>query len=76
MKMPGSTFCPCTNTSCELNPANHDKGCDLCMEDSIKTKEVPRCLFMHVTDDIDGVDDWSFENFARHIIAKVGAGAP
>jgi hypothetical protein len=44
------------------------------MEDSIKTKEVPRCLFMHVTDNIDGIDDWSFENFAKHIYAK-NAGA-
>jgi len=65
--MAGSDFCPCTNTGCELNPANHDKGCDPCMEDSIKTKEIPRCLFGQVVDDIDVVEDWSFENFARHV---------
>jgi hypothetical protein len=25
---------------------------------------------MQVADDVDSIDDWSFENFARHIRAK------
>lgn len=63
--MKGSSFCPCTNKSCEFNPANHDKGCDPCMEDTIKCKEIPRCLFQFVTDDLDNINDWSIENFVK-----------
>jgi hypothetical protein len=38
------------------------------MEDSIKTKEIPRCLFEQVIgdDDIDKIEDWSFGNFASY----------
>jgi hypothetical protein len=35
------------------------------MEDSIKCKEVPRCLFQYVADDLGVIEDWSIENFIR-----------
>ncbi|GAB1476853.1 DUF6485 family protein [Bacillota bacterium] len=63
--MKSSPFCTCTDYTCEFNPANHDKGCNLCIEDSLKTREIPRCYFLLVQDNIDDIDDWSIEAFAR-----------
>lgn len=58
-------FCPCTDTGCQFNPVNHDQGCDLCVEDSLKCGEIPKCFFLKVVDSVEGFDDWSFEHFAR-----------
>lgn len=63
-------FCPCTDTSCEFNPANHDKGCMLCVEDSLKCREIPKCFFLKVVDNIDDFEDWSFEHFAKLVMEK------
>jgi hypothetical protein len=43
------------------------------MEDSIKTKEVPRCLFEQVIgrEDINTITDWSFANFAKYVNKQV-----
>lgn len=65
-----SPFCPCTDLGCALNPRNHDKGCALCVEDSIKTREIPKCFFLKATDSIDGLTDWSFEHFAGLVLGK------
>lgn len=59
------SFCPCRDTECQFNPTNHDQGCNLCVEDSLKCKEIPKCFFLKVTDNIEGFDDWSFEHFAK-----------
>ena len=64
--MAGSTpFCPCTDAGCAFNPINHDKGCNLCVEDSLKCREIPKCFFKEAGGDIDAITDWSFENFAK-----------
>lgn len=68
--MSSSPFCTCTDFSCEFNPHNHEKGCNLCIEDSLITKELPRCFFLLVTDDITGFTDWSFEAFAKLVLEK------
>lgn len=65
--MSGSAFCTCDDTSCPLNPANHDKGCDLCVEDSLRTREIPKCFFLATGRSTDGWSDWSFEGFARFL---------
>ena len=62
-----SEFCPCTDYVCTFNPVNHDKGCNLCIEDSIQCNEIPKCFFMKVNKDISGIDDWSFESFAEEV---------
>lgn len=63
-----SPFCPCTDYKCEFNPVNHDKGCNLCVEDSVKTREIPKCFFLKVADNLEGIEDWSFEAFAKLIL--------
>ena len=58
-------WCPCQDETCPFNPANHDQGCNLCVEDSLKCGEIPKCFFLKVTDSIDGFEYWSFEHFAK-----------
>jgi len=38
------------------------------VEDSVKCREIPKCFFLKVVDDIDGIEDWSFEAFARLVL--------
>ncbi len=66
--MTGSRFCPCTDYTCKFNPQNHDQGCDLCVEDSVNCREIPKCFFLKVNEDISGITDWSFEAFADFVI--------
>ena len=63
-------FCPCTDTGCQFNPANHDQGCNLCVEDSLKCGEIPKCFFLKVVDSVEGFEDWSFEHFAKLVLNK------
>lgn len=63
-------FCPCDDYGCEFNPSNHDQGCTLCVEDSLKTREIPKCFYLQATDNIDGFEDWSFEHFAKLVLGK------
>lgn len=68
--MKSTPFCPCTDVSCEFNPENHNKGCNLCVEDSLKCRELPKCFFLETVDDISDFTDWSFEHFAQLVLAK------
>ncbi|MEG1930695.1 MAG: DUF6485 family protein [Anaerovorax sp.] len=61
--MSSSKFCPCTDFSCEFNPNNHNQGCNLCVEDSVKNKEIPKCFFMKINPEISDIEDWSFQGF-------------
>lgn len=63
--MANSEFCPCTDYSCSFHPRNHDQGCTLCVEDSLKCKELPKCFFIEAAGDSTGRTDWSFEAFAE-----------
>ena len=40
-----SHFCTCTDRTCPLNPANHSKGCDPCIQKCLKQGEIPSCFF-------------------------------
>lgn len=60
-------FCTCTDLNCPLHPKNHDKGCDLCIQKNLRMKEIPSCFFKAVDSDTSGVDDFSFEGFARFL---------
>lgn len=68
--MSSSPFCPCTDYSCTLNPHNHNHGCNLCVEDSVKCNEIPKCFFLKIAGDISDLTDWSFESFAKLVLAK------
>lgn len=61
-----SKFCTCTHLKCPLHPTNHDKGCSLCIEKNLKTKEMPDCFF-NVLESKDRKGD-SFEDFAEIVL--------
>jgi len=68
--MKSSPFCTCTDYNCQFNPVNHDKGCNFCVEDSVKCREIPKCFFIEAVGDIEGITDWSFESFAKLVLQK------
>lgn len=68
--MASPEFCTCNNPSCGFNPANHDQGCDLCIEHSLKGRDIPRCYFQKAAGSLDGIDDWSFEHFAKLVLEQ------
>lgn len=61
-------FCTCPVTLCGNHPANHKKGCDLCIEKNLKQKEIPACFFLKVSEDVNGLTDFSFESFVQFFL--------
>lgn len=60
--------CPCDDSTCEFNPMNHNDGCDRCIASSVEDKEIPKCFFQAAGGDIDTIEDWSFESFAKTVM--------
>ncbi len=60
------SFCSCTDTKCPLNPVNHDKGCDLCIQKCLKDNEIPSCFFNKVNKNVED-KDYTFMGFAKHV---------
>ena len=59
-------FCPCTDTGCQFNPANHDQGCDPLRGGQPQVRGDTQMFFScKVVDSVDGFDDWSFQHFAK-----------
>lgn len=62
--------CTCQDLQCKLHPANHTKGCDLCIQKNLKMGEIPSCFFNAVTKDVKTLDDFSYESFAKIVMKK------
>lgn len=67
--MPPKPICTCRDTNCPNHPANHSEGCDRCIVKCQALGEIPSCFFRQVYDDLTGVDDFTFEGFARFVAA-------
>ncbi len=50
-------FCTCQNTACRCHPANHDQGCDLCIQKELRKGEIPSCFFNLVIRPGETVED-------------------
>ena len=61
-------FCTCKDTSCKLNPQNHDYGCDPCIKKCLKNGEIPSCFFKAVSEDISKVSNFTYEGFANFLL--------
>ncbi|MDE6276103.1 MAG: hypothetical protein K2M75_06165 [Clostridia bacterium] len=59
-----SEFCTCKDTKCPLNPANHDKGCSLCIAKCLKLREIPSCFFNLADPEMKKRQSYTFEDFA------------
>lgn len=62
-------FCTCTDTSCPMNPANHDQGCTLCIEKNLKAGEIPSCFFVAVSGH-DRQGSYIYEDFAGEVMRQ------
>ncbi len=58
-------FCTCGDAACPLNPRNHDKGCDLCIQKCLRLRELPSCFFKLVNPDISGLDEFTLGSFVK-----------
>ncbi len=67
--MEAREYCTCGDKACPLNPANHDKGCDLCIQKNLKLGEIPSCFFNAVGNASD-FDSFKYEDFARLVLNK------
>lgn len=65
--MSKKNFCTCEDTDCNLNPANHDYGCDPCIQKNLRAGEIPTCFFKAVSEDISEIKTFSSEEFADFV---------
>jgi len=69
-----SRFCTCADRACPLNPANHDKGCDLCVQKCLKLGEIPSCFFNAICDTERPEGGYTYRGFAafaeKHLPAE------
>ena len=65
-----SHFCTCQNTACRCHPANHDQGCDLCIQKELRKGEIPSCFFNLVIRPGETVEDCTMAAFARRVLAR------
>ncbi|MBQ7719652.1 MAG: hypothetical protein IJT56_03625 [Clostridia bacterium] len=63
-----ASFCTCGDTSCPLNPVNHDLGCAPCVAKNLRLGEIPTCFFNAVGHE-KPTGGWSAKDFARLIEA-------
>lgn len=67
--MNAKSFCTCGDTECPLNPANHDKGCTMCVAKNLSLGEIPSCFF-NKADPGRTNTEYFFENFARAVMSR------
>ena len=65
-----SPFCTCQNTACRCHPANHDQGCDLCIQKELRKGEIPSCFFNLVIRPGETVEDCTIQAFARRVLEQ------
>lgn len=64
-----SEFCTCSDRKCPLHPANHNKGCSLCIAKNLKQREIPNCFFNLVDKDYN-CGGYSFADFAKLVLGQ------
>lgn len=70
----GVPFCSCRDTKCPMNPANHDKGCTLCVAKCLHDGEIPSCFFNAVAPYRGPDADYSYAGFAHLVLDKTEPG--
>lgn len=69
-----NSHCTCRDTKCPRHPSNHADGCDRCVKYCLAVGEIPSCFFNKVISDIDKVESFSIEGFARTVLNNRGQG--
>ncbi len=67
--MTGSSYCPANQESRFAVPGLEARGCDSCVEESLKNDEIPKCFFCKMEEEAPlKTEDFSFENFAQKVM--------
>ncbi|WP_417044678.1 DUF6485 family protein [Dysosmobacter sp.] len=61
-------FCPCRNTACRCQPANHDQSCTPCIEKDLRQHETPSYFFDLVIRPGEQVQNCSIDAFTRRVM--------
>lgn len=67
------SYCTCQDKSCPFHPVNTGRGCTPCIQKNLRLGEIPNCFFVKVVDDLDKVESFTMEGFAREVIKKENA---
>lgn len=65
-------FCTCEDFGCSHHPANHEMGCDPCIQKNLQADEIPTCFFKSVNPDISRVKDFKTKDFVDHFLKHQG----
>ena len=65
-----NNFCTCTESGCKFHPSNNDGRCNSCIEENLKTDEIPNCFFHKIGVDTDADGDYTFLRFAGEMMSK------
>ena len=65
-------FCSCPSDSCPNHPNNHTKGCDPCIRKNLLAGEIPACFWLSVSDNFEGVTEYTTESFVRFYLKHNG----
>ena len=64
-----SPFCTCTDHDCPRHPANHQRGCSLCVAHCLKHGEIPSCFF-NAVDSAKEHGIFTYKEFAEAVMRK------
>ena len=65
-------FCTCPASGCGHHPANHQSGCDPCIQKNLRQGEIPSCFFLQVSKDVDNLQEYTMESFVRFYLKHKG----
>jgi len=65
-------FCTCKDINCPIHPLKLGKGCDPCIQKNLMQGEIPSCFFRAVSDNLDGLEEYTFESFVRFYLRNRG----
>jgi hypothetical protein len=61
-------FCPCPNKACEHHFHRSElEGCTKCVEKCRRENEIPACFWFLVSDDFEGVKDWTISSYVEFV---------
>ena len=58
-------FCTCTIEDCPHHPSHHGDGCDPCIKKNLQSGEIPMCFYLSVSQDVDGLTEFTVESFVK-----------
>ena len=61
-------FCTCVDKSCDKHPANHESGCDACIQKNLVQGEIPACFWISIGGDLSDEKEYTVECFTEYFL--------